>query len=249
MPFAESIAASGLDRSFTGAALDPDRDASLASLVGCVELKPYEVTRWLAHHERIPLNTIEGGAVGSSEEDELMVLHTPGHTPDSLCLWLEKDRILFTGDTIYPHAAIIVSNKDSSITDYAASIAMLHRFVVERQEAMPQQPAEASASEAGPPNITLACGHVAADLISTALSDVDALMSDVCSGRIEPARSEGTTVFERGVFSVTVRRRPLEACLREAREERHQDAEAAMPNAQSQDQSGSPVVGEKRTRE
>jgi glyoxylase-like metal-dependent hydrolase (beta-lactamase superfamily II) len=248
VPFAEAIAASGFDRSFTGAALDPHRDASLAGLVGCVELKPYEVTRWLAHQERIPLDTIEEreGAAGSSEEDALVVLHTPGHTPDSLCLWLARECILFTGDTIYPHAAVIVSNPDSSIADYAASVAMLRRFLLERQqEAPPPRPDdEESASEAAADRITLACGHIAADLTSAALADVDALISDVCSGHIEPARSAGTTygardslLFERGQFSMTVRREHLKEVVREGQ---HKDAESS--------EEPSRTAGEKRSR-
>jgi len=29
----------------------------------------------------------------------LTVIHTPGHTPGSICLWSEKDRVLISGDT------------------------------------------------------------------------------------------------------------------------------------------------------
>jgi len=29
------------------------------------------------------------------------VLHTPGHSPGSVCLWFEGDRVLFTGDTLF----------------------------------------------------------------------------------------------------------------------------------------------------
>jgi len=32
---------------------------------------------------------------------ELMVLHTPGHTPGSICLWSERDRVLLSGDTVF----------------------------------------------------------------------------------------------------------------------------------------------------
>jgi len=32
---------------------------------------------------------------------ELEVLHTPGHTPGSICLYDKKDKILFSGDTIF----------------------------------------------------------------------------------------------------------------------------------------------------
>jgi glyoxylase-like metal-dependent hydrolase (beta-lactamase superfamily II) len=32
---------------------------------------------------------------------EATVLHTPGHSPGSVCLWFPADRVLFTGDTLF----------------------------------------------------------------------------------------------------------------------------------------------------
>lgn len=32
---------------------------------------------------------------------ELKILHTPGHTPGSICLYNEKEKVAFTGDTIF----------------------------------------------------------------------------------------------------------------------------------------------------
>ena len=52
--------------------------------------EPYTIDRWL-HNEA----TIDLG-----DDHSLKVLQTPGHTPDSLCLWYERDQILFTGATI-----------------------------------------------------------------------------------------------------------------------------------------------------
>jgi hydroxyacylglutathione hydrolase len=31
----------------------------------------------------------------------LKILHTPGHTPGSICIYCEKEKILFTGDTLF----------------------------------------------------------------------------------------------------------------------------------------------------
>ena len=38
----------------------------------------------------------EGDVIG-----ELKVLHTPGHTPGSICLFSERDKILISGDTVF----------------------------------------------------------------------------------------------------------------------------------------------------
>ncbi len=54
-------------------------------------IRPYTVTRWLKDGDIIDL----GGRV-------FEVVHTPGHSPDSICLLERAKRILFTGDTFYP---------------------------------------------------------------------------------------------------------------------------------------------------
>ncbi len=38
---------------------------------------------------------------GEGEELSLQVLHTPGHTPGSVCYYDKKDGILFSGDTLF----------------------------------------------------------------------------------------------------------------------------------------------------
>ncbi len=45
-----------------------------------------------------PLGDGEEIAVGG---DTLRVLHTPGHSPGSVCFLNEKDRVLFSGDTLF----------------------------------------------------------------------------------------------------------------------------------------------------
>jgi endoribonuclease LACTB2 len=42
----------------------------------------------------------DGGYVDAGAGARLQVLHTPGHSPDSHCYYLEDEGVLFTGDTI-----------------------------------------------------------------------------------------------------------------------------------------------------
>ena len=53
--------------------------------------EPYTIDRWLHNEEEIELG----------DDHELVVLQTPGTTPDALCLWYERDQILFMGATIH----------------------------------------------------------------------------------------------------------------------------------------------------
>ena len=177
------LAASGANQKFTNAALAA-RDTSLAIEVGCT-VAPYHVSRWLANGEHI--------ALSEDADDILEVLHTPGHTPDSLCLWLRRERVLFTGDTVYPHCAVIVANKDSFFAQFLASLELLDSFITAR----------------GADGVTLACGHIAEALpASPALSEILALARAVQAGRApaRPSRQPSVLLFERGNFSLTVKK-------------------------------------------
>ena len=55
---------------------------------------PFEKTpppdQWLEHEEEIEVKGIQGKA-----------LHTPGHTPGSMCFLFEKQKLLIAGDTLF----------------------------------------------------------------------------------------------------------------------------------------------------
>jgi glyoxylase-like metal-dependent hydrolase (beta-lactamase superfamily II) len=70
---------------------------------------PTTATRTLRDGDKIEL----GGR-------DLTVLHTPGHTPDSICLLDERNGVLFGGDTINT-GPIYAQLPDSDVTAFAAS--------------------------------------------------------------------------------------------------------------------------------
>lgn len=51
----------------------------------------------------------------------ILVLHTPGHTPDELALWDEEEYMLYVGDTVYERSAIIFP-REGDVVQWFASI-------------------------------------------------------------------------------------------------------------------------------
>ncbi len=48
----------------------------------------------------------DGDLIKLSSGDELRVIHTPGHTSGSICLFDEKNKVLFTGDIIFAYGGV-----------------------------------------------------------------------------------------------------------------------------------------------
>jgi glyoxylase-like metal-dependent hydrolase (beta-lactamase superfamily II) len=63
----------------------------------------------------------EGDELSPGGGVRLQVLHTPGHSPDSLCYYLEDEGVLFTGDTILGASTTSVND----LADYLHSLRRL----------------------------------------------------------------------------------------------------------------------------
>ena len=82
--------------------------------------------RALAHGERLQL--------GQGESTHtLLVLHTPGHAANHVCLVLLEDGLLFSGDHILNGSTTVVDPPDGDMNDYLASLDLLSAACDEHQ--------------------------------------------------------------------------------------------------------------------
>lgn len=88
-----------------GLASGPQADAS----------SHFRPDRPLQDGERLPL-------VGFGVSHTLRVVHTPGHAANHLCLLLEEEGLLFTGDHILGGNTTVIRPPDGNMTDYLQSL-------------------------------------------------------------------------------------------------------------------------------
>jgi len=81
-----------------------------------------------------PTFTIRGEALTTDGESFgaagviLTVIHTPGHSSDSLSLHLENDNAVLTGDTILGRGSAVVAHPDGVLADYLDSLRRLREY-------------------------------------------------------------------------------------------------------------------------
>jgi glyoxylase-like metal-dependent hydrolase (beta-lactamase superfamily II)/8-oxo-dGTP pyrophosphatase MutT (NUDIX family) len=78
--------------------------------------------RALADGERLTLTVPDGTA------HTLQVVHTPGHAANHLCLLLEEDGLLFSGDHILNGSTTVIDPPDGNMGDYLESLDKLDRL-------------------------------------------------------------------------------------------------------------------------
>lgn len=142
---------------------------SLGGFVGC-PVRPYKINRWLKDGEKIFLSKDKTG------DDYLEVLFTPGHTPDSICLYYPKEKKLFAGDLIYRWADILLIGIKSSLQEMNESCKKLVDFFSDK-----------------PSDVTIACGHIDDSLDFHFLKQLNEMTGKILRGELKTSSSSFAT--------------------------------------------------------
>lgn len=83
-----------------------------------------------------PNHQLKDGDTLTIGDRTLQVIHTPGHSPGSICLWEERAGLLFSGDTVYDDP-IYVHLPHSDFNDYVHSLSLLCSLVPQTKKVLP----------------------------------------------------------------------------------------------------------------
>lgn len=100
-------------------AAHPLQESRLAEPGSSVMPLPFEIQavypdRWLHEGDRVPLGA-----------HEFVVMHLPGHDPGHIALYSEPDRLLLSGDVLFPNGHGRIDIPGASESDMAASLTRL----------------------------------------------------------------------------------------------------------------------------
>jgi glyoxylase-like metal-dependent hydrolase (beta-lactamase superfamily II) len=90
-----------------------DPEANVSSLMGAPTVYPQ------------PDKTVVEGDTLSVGNTDFKVIHSPGHTPGGICLYCEKEKIMFTGDTLFANGRGRTDFKYGSETELLKSLSRL----------------------------------------------------------------------------------------------------------------------------
>ena len=66
------------------------------------------------------------GACSAAADESLIVLHTPGHSPDHVVFWHEPTRTAFTGDLVVAGSSVMIhASRGGNLADYLAALERL----------------------------------------------------------------------------------------------------------------------------
>ncbi len=99
--------------------LDEEEQAAAAAAAAAGEATPEET---LDYGFDPDVRVADGDIAASGKGWTIRALHTPGHTSNHLCFWLEEQRALFTGDHIMGWSTTVITPPDGNMRDYLTSL-------------------------------------------------------------------------------------------------------------------------------
>jgi glyoxylase-like metal-dependent hydrolase (beta-lactamase superfamily II) len=76
------------------------RDHSSGTIALLARWPEARCLKWRGDPLEVPWIAIQDGETIDAGDERLLVVHTPGHAPDHICLWHEPSRTLFGGDLL-----------------------------------------------------------------------------------------------------------------------------------------------------
>jgi len=76
--------------------------------------------------------TPNDGATLQLGDSTLNFVHTPGHTMGSLCVYLQEDKVLFTGDNILGLGTTVISPDEGDMASYIKSLHKMLNYDIEK---------------------------------------------------------------------------------------------------------------------
>jgi endoribonuclease LACTB2 len=72
---------------------------------------------------RVSCAPLQDGETIAAGDDELAVVHTPGHAPDHVCFWHEASRTVFSGDLLVEGSTVVIpASRGGRLADYLRSL-------------------------------------------------------------------------------------------------------------------------------
>jgi glyoxylase-like metal-dependent hydrolase (beta-lactamase superfamily II) len=175
---------------------------------------------WPPEDRRFPVdwNALADGVRLVVGDDELAVLHAPGHSPDHVVFWHERSRTIFTGDLVVAGSSVMIqSSKGGSLAQYLASLRRLQRLsparlwpahgpVIDEPGPLLQRYLDHRAQREQQVLDALAAGRGTVETIAEIIYDglhpslLPAARENV-SAHLEKLREEGRASFESGIWT------------------------------------------------
>src|SRR5579872_2826574 len=111
----------------------PNWTNELAARVKAAALRVEAIVLTHGHPDHAPAATelsqlLRAGDALETDGDRLIVIETPGHSPDHLGFWLEGAKVLFSGDTILGRGTSLVAPPEGDMQLYMRTLDTLRRL-------------------------------------------------------------------------------------------------------------------------